>query len=597
MSEEYLIIEPDQMRALARYEFTFDKITDVSEFDENRFVFPGEYAYTTEDLGEALKNIKAKNPTVKEFGDNWYYPMSTLEDAFRIREACGGDDEDENAEAGLLSALPLTSERVFSSVWSGLEQIWSELNDDVRVGELDEISKYIDRISRFVANRGKPLSETDFSDEEKEGYIQQFNDDENLKKASDVELALCRRFVDELIPKDSGFALYLLGYSTYGGNVLYGCDWKTSRDCMIRLYDKTGNPTFANTLGYIYYYGRCTGGVPEYEKAFKEFAISAANGLHEGMYKIADMFLHGYACRKSESAAKFLYETVYEDCYNQFLRGQEGAFADAALRMGNVYLKGIGGEKDPEAAYYYFLQAGYAAKRRAARSDFFGDVNVIMGIKNSLEKTRKELPDDYFSDHISLERPRIFEYVIEKGYRGQITVERREDGKATVRVTRCPMRGQERPEPLLITYTPIDFCELADGLELEGINLKTSFGDFPEVGFRYDSVEWNETDKRLDLYYDFDPVGWISCDEYRLYKRRKEKPSGRLLTFASVAFQPNGRTYDYLCEIPGVEPGDRVIVIGYDGETEVVVQKVYSEYESELGLPLDRYKKIVRKCE
>ncbi len=596
MSEEYVIIEPDQMRALARYELTFDKITDVTEFDENRIVLPGEYAYTTEDLGEALKNIKANNPTVGEFGENWYYPMSTLEDAFHVREACGSDDN-ENGEAGLLSALPLTSERVFSAVWSGLEEIWSELNDDVRVGELNEITEYIDRIARFIANKGRSLSEMDFSDEEKEGYIQQFNDDENLKKASEGELALCRRFVDELLPKDSGFALYLLGYSTYGGNALYGCDWKTSRDCMIRLYDKTGNPTFANTLGYIYYYGRCTGGVPEYEKAFQAFSISAANGLHEGMYKIADMFLHGYACRKSESAAKFLYETVYDSCYNQFLQRIEGEFADAALRMGNVYLKGIGGEKDPEAAYYYFLQADYAAKRRAERSDFFGDINVITGIRNSLEKTRKELPDDYFSDHISLVRPRIFEYVIEKGYRGQITVERREDGKAKVNVTRCPMRGQERPEPLLITYTPIDFCELADGLELEGINLKTSFGDFPEVGFRYDSLEWNEADKRLDLYYDYDLIGWISCDEYRLYRRKKEKPAGRLLTFASVAFAPNGRTYDYLCDIEGVEPGDRVIVVGYDGETEVVVQKVYSRYESELGLPLDRYKKIVRKCE
>ena len=36
--------------------------------------------------------------------------------------------------------------------------------------------------------------------------------------------------------------------------------------------------------------------------------------------------------------------------------------------------------------------------------------------------------------------------------------------------------------------------------------------------------------------------------------------------------------------------------MGYDGETEVYVVDVMDNYESELALPIDRYKKIVRKA-
>ncbi|MBO4790729.1 MAG: sel1 repeat family protein [Clostridia bacterium] len=604
MSEEYVLVPADQMRQIARYEITFDKIIEIAEIENGKLIFPENYAVTLEDLREALKNIISANPTVGEFGDNWYYPLTTLDENFGLREACMDEEEPETVPGsvgtGVWSRLPLTSGAVFSRVWYGLEDIWTENDDDERVGEFEEIGEYISDIDRFLANRGKPVVEMEFSEYEKEDFIEQFNDDDIVRTADDEALAICRRFTEELADKDSPSALRLKGYACYGGNRLYDCDWKVSRDCMIRLYDKTGDPQFANTLGYIYYYGRCTGGVPEYEKAFEMFAVSAANGLHEGMYKIADMFLHGYACKKSESAARFLYERVYEDCLRQFVKGREGAFADAALRMGNVYLKGIGVEKDPAEAYCYFLQADFAAKRRAKENDFFGYANVVVSIANALDSAREEIADrygEYFSDHLDLELPGILFHTVDDGYRGQLDFEIREDSTANLTVRRCPKRGEEKPEPMLITYPQLDFCELSDSSEMEIFDLMTSGGDRGKISFRYDSLEWNHTENRLDIYYDTDLAGWISYDKIRINKAKKEKPSGKLLTLASISFQPNGRTYDYLCEIPGIQPGDRVIVNGYDGETEVTVRRVYTRYESELGLPLDRYKKVIRKCE
>ena len=88
----------------------------------------------------------------------------------------------------------------------------------------------------------------------------------------------------------------------------------------------------------------------------------------------------------------------------------------------------------------------------------------------------------------------------------------------------------------------------------------------------------------------------MSCKEYRIYNCNRKNPGGPLYTLATVAFQTGGRTYDYICDIPDVQPGDRVIVKGYDGETEVEVLAVFQRHESELGLPAERYSRILRKA-
>lgn len=100
----------------------------------------------------------------------------------------------------------------------------------------------------------------------------------------------------------------------------------------------------------------------------------------------------------------------------------------------------------------------------------------------------------------------------------------------------------------------------------------------------------------MDFYYTDRLAGWISCDTYRVYGPKKAAPSGKLIRLVTVRFQPNGRSYDYLCEDESVREGDTVIVPGYSGETAVEVIKIYSQYESELGLPLERYKKVIRKA-
>lgn len=604
MSERTITIMPAQMRALARYEETFDKYTGESDFDEGELTFPEKYQMTLDDLYAAIKNMLEKNPTVQEFGEYWYYPLSELEDTFGITEACGGtgdDDElildsDKTTDPTLVRGLPLTDENVFCAIWGDLEELWALEDEEEHLADLDQLKALLNDIETFLANKDKPVAEREFTDHQKKSFIRFFENDARVNDASELELELCRKFTDELCEKGSGTALHLKGYACYGGNRLYACDWKASRDCMIRLFEKTDDPGYANTLGYIYYYGRCTGGVPEYEKALEMFSVAAANDLHEGLYKLADMFRHGYACKKSPRTARALYGMVYDDCYKKFLEGREGSFADAALRMGNVYLKGIGDIVNPEQAYRYYLQADFAARRRAKNSDFFGNTTVAINIQKALEETRVALPKDFFSEYLSVSQPWVFWGLVEDGYRAGIAFKKNDDGSVVVKVERIPKRSEDAATPILLTYPKINYCDLVTGMELTAFDLNTSFDLDAEKAVKYDSCDWNYTDNRIDFYYDEDMIGWISCEEYQIHQQEKETPSGEQLTLVSVAFQPGGRTYDYLCELPDVNVGDKVIVIGYDGETEVEVRAVYTRYESELGLPIERYKKVVRKA-
>lgn len=600
MNKGTIVIMPEQMKALARYEATFDQYIKDPEFDDGQLSFPEKYRMTLDDLLAALKNVFEKDPTVREFGENWYYPLMELEEAFGIDEACDTAEDDElNPVKEMIDdcvrGLPLTDRDVFEDVWSELEDIWI-FEEDAHVCDTDHLKELISDIEIFLTYKDMPIREREFSDHQKKSFIGFFENDDRVKDATEIELQLCRKFTDELCEKDQETALRLKGYACYGGNRLYECDWGASRDCMIRLFEKTDDPMYANTLGYIYYYGRCTGGVPEYEKAFEMFSVAAANGYHEGIYKLADMYRHGYACKKSYRTARALYGMVYDDCYKKFIEGAaDGSFADAALRMGNVYLKGIGEPKMPDNAYYYYLQAGYASKLRAERSDFFGNTTVAVNIQKALYEARAELPDDFFKDHIKMSAPLIFWELVEDGYKATLSLTRQKDGIIKVSVSRIPKYNCNEAKPVLLTYPEINFCKLVTGIDMTAYGVKTSFEDNTGTSYKYDFVEWNDTDCRIDFYYDGTPVGWILCDEYRLYPDKKETPSGKQLKLVSVAFQPGGRTYDYLCDIPNINPGDKVIVIGYDGETEVEVRSVFIGYESELGFPVEKYKKVVRK--
>ena len=603
MSEKHterIVLTTVQMKQIARYELTFKELIEKSVFEDIDVICPESYQYTLEDLTIAIRNLKEKDPTIYDFGEYWFYPLQNLEDAFGLDRARGylEDVDDRPKDLKLYRNLPVSDSYWFDDVWCQLDDAWSYAEDEEDKLQLSRMlgpDTILESLARYESNKGKPILEWEFTKQEKKNYIRSFGEDERVNKAAEKELILARRMIDELCAEDSGLALHIKGYACYGGNRLYDCDWPTSRDCMIRLFEKKGDPNYANTLGYIFYYGRCTGGLPEYEKAFHYFGIAAANGLYEGLYKLADMFRHGYGCEKSPRTAHALYGMVYEDSIKSFLKGDHANFADAALRMGNVYAKGIDERVNAENAYIYYLQADYAAKIRAKTSDFFGNTTVVMNIQKALDEIRPKLPEDYFREYRDYDAPVYLMELARYNNRCTLTRTAKDDGTLELAGERFATKACPAPDQILVTIGPLNFCRRTGKFSMTAVNASGLWFADDAGTVKYDYCTYNDVDDRYEFYYDDDLTAWIKCDTFRIYGPAASPKEGKEYRLASVKFSANGRTYDYLCDGLDVQIGDTVVVNGYDGEAEVSVVCVYTKYESELSIPVERFKKIVRK--
>ncbi len=161
---------------------------------------------------------------------------------------------------------------------------------------------------------------------------------------------------------------------------------------------------------------------------------------------------------------------------------------------------------------------------------------------------------------------------------------------------RIPTRTAPDPEGLLVTIPQLKYCERT---------LKVSYmsDETAEIWFkddaaqvRYDFCTWNDINDRVEFYYDDELVAWIRSEKYRIIGESAAEAEDPEYRIVSVKFEASGRTYDCICELGDVQPGDSVVVNGYNGETEVTVTKIVTRRESELGLPAVRYKKILRKA-
>lgn len=286
---------------------------------------------------------------------------------------------------------------------------------------------------------------------------------------------------------------------------------------------------------------------------------------------------------------------VYNDCYRLYLSDPKGNMADAALRMGNVYAKGIHVEADPEEAYYYYTQAEYAARQRVGDSDFYGNSTVVMNIQRAMEEVKHDLPKDYFQSSIKYYRPFLLYSLANRRYRCELRCTQLEDTTWEMRAYRIkPAHGPE-PECILVTVPEIGLCERTTVVTMTAVDVEEIWfaGD---TTFRYDAIAWNDDEGRSEFYYDDALVAWIRCGGYRVDGRPTEEPYGSEYRLVSICFHSGGRSYDYLCDLDDVNVGDTVIVNGYDGETAVEVVAVRIVRESELALPVERYKKVVRKA-
>lgn len=154
-------------------------------------------------------------------------------------------------------------------------------------------------------------------------------------------------------------------------------------------------------------------------------------------------------------------------------------------------------------------------------------------------------------------------------------------------------RHDEKYQPkLFFTEPQAHFCGMINSITVSTVHCK-------RIKINNKILKENSATITFDsawidgLYFNGKLVADVDCEEYIVKIPFKKNTSKH--HFVSVAFQSNGRTYDYLCEIPGVSVGDRVIVETAQGEADVEVVRVFDKTSTETTLPISKYKPIKRK--
>lgn len=146
------------------------------------------------------------------------------------------------------------------------------------------LRKVILLLEDYIKEKDKPLYERNVPDSIKERILSHLYEKEEPTKEDKKTFI---KFMNDLVAKDNPYGLWVKCYSHYGGNEYVGENYKISEECLLKLIDIDYNDNYSDTLGYIYYYGRVNNGIPEYEKAYKYYSLSALSGNVEARYKIA----------------------------------------------------------------------------------------------------------------------------------------------------------------------------------------------------------------------------------------------------------------------------------------------------------------------
>ncbi|MBR4769204.1 MAG: sel1 repeat family protein [Lachnospiraceae bacterium] len=350
-----------------------------------------------------------------------------------------------------------------------------------------------------------------------EAYRQQIKEwtdyDKMECKADPKDYDTYRKLVKLGVKKGWPEALEALGYGSYGGNNVFPEDWATSEKCLLKLIATVKNPSpfYYNTLGYIYYYGRTTGGKPDYVKAYQYFSVAAVHGVYEAMYKLADMLIAGKGVPKNEEAAALLIERVVRETRDLIeLEKYECKFADAALRLGRLFEDGIGREPNIELAYSMYLQADFAIKKRMEEGSWYGDRVVKQNIQKALKKVEEKLPEGFYKTRISGEAPFLVGALLESSQEGIEVSLTSKDGENYL-LARLVEPEEEPLKKHLFSFPELKFVDVTDTvvMRVDGLeNVKSLLG---EEWAYVNHIERNEKTNYWEFYSNADFMLMIRC--------------------------------------------------------------------------------------
>ncbi len=391
--------------------------------------------------------------------------------------------------------------------------------------------------------------------------------------------------VERLAKQGNYTCMRLLGYNYYEGDGGFPLDPKQSLYWLEKAYQISQDPDLARTIGYIYYYGRTTDGVPQGDKAFQYFAIGHfAGGYYEATYKLADCYLKGYGTPVNEQAAFNLVSSIFKATQDNYLSGEDSKFADVALRIGSYFKDGVYVDKDLIIAQGCLLQARDAIKTRLENMEYVGDRSVALSISKALNEVEKEL--DIKDRTIVDNGYELFD--LNNAFKDyEIRLKKLADNSIEITIK----SKKEDTKYIMPIWENLSYTERAQSIKIVLKNHYVNDEQFKEF---YDK-KWQAIDfygNEIYLSRSKDDFVMLRADHI-IYVPQKIKKLGKDYKMVSVEFYPGSKQYDYYCEFD-TKVGDIVKVYSNGEKKEVRIVSIKNVYEDQLPLPLQKLSKVYR---
>ncbi|MCQ2504454.1 MAG: hypothetical protein MJ103_04410 [Saccharofermentans sp.] len=425
------------------------------------------YRMDLEDMREVLCKCKDRKVSAVSFFLEWWEPLLVhLYDYLEFSDMFGPDPG--NIRNMRLLALPISDEDllrwIICHIFNKYEQFTLSLLR-VDLAEYLDIDQLLMQINwHYEDEDNEELIPGRYINLIKHDYIMELDNDLILKDAPPVTRAIFKEFTDSLADAGDFEALRIKGYASYGGSSIYPCDYEVAARCLERLWKEGSFGYAANTLGYIYYYGRL--GKPDYEKAFFYFSVGSTYGITESSYKLADMFMKGLYVKRNLQLATSMIEKLYGEERYRFEQGCfDGKFADIAMRMGDLQLQfGDPVIKDllRLRAYRFYLQAEFALTLRMQAGRNTYDKGNMENLRFKLDSIAEYLPHKKKTHTDTMPTP-LLEFVSSHAYcLYELQMKELKNNKVKISVRRMSRSDDNDLGMTLLCYPYFDCCDLTD---------------------------------------------------------------------------------------------------------------------------------------
>ena len=491
------------LKSLLRYEkllpefFPFESAIDLS-----RLRCSGSYPARLEDLCAALQAIKAEGASKEDVNACWFDALYGLEST-EIPGALGLLDgpEYKPGEIPYLESdyIDLLMDVLAFHLMDDDEQ---KLSDDL---DIDDLCSCLDH---FRENLLKPEEERDYPNFFKEAYISHYDSLVASRKASPRELAHFRRFTDELCTKGDDEALWIKAVHCYDGSDAWPQDHEESRKYLLKLFEKDKDCDYAAMLGRIALERE------EYDEAFRYLNFAQLYAHPDAGCLLADMYLTGKGTFRDPRSARHILDGLYQQelhAYNT--RVPYSRLADVAMRLGEIWEKGLVEAPFPEHAYYYYLQADTALRERS-ELELSTDRELQERIRKGKQRCEELL-------HPSGEKKAWF---IHGGFLPLMA-----DGRTvlirthhlahdTVRISAHYPETDGEEERFLLTIPAHAYCEPEEKADLYAVN---AIDQCPQEEFPADQIVG--LDDALVFLFHGEQVGVVHAAEYYYRIKKKDK--------------------------------------------------------------------------